>query len=98
MAASWTAAHPPDTQASQQLAWLPTVAVPCLGALHLPASCLMEHFVTPLAVVRQHVTNPGFPQVDRAAHMWIGCAELFGSVPIFTAAVRCCATHLTYAP
>jgi hypothetical protein len=58
----------------------------------------MEHFVTPLAVVRQHVTKPGFPQVDLAAHMVIGCAKVFGIVLIFTAALTCCATHLTYAP
>ena len=74
------------------------MAPPSLGALHLAASGLMEHFNTPLAVVRQQVTKPGFPQVDRAAHMVIGCTKLFGMLLVFTAALACCATHLTYAP
>jgi hypothetical protein len=37
--------------------------------LHRSALDLVEHFVTPFAVVRQQVTNPGLPQVDLAAHL-----------------------------
>jgi len=35
--------------------------------LHAATFRLMLHFVAPLAVVRQQVTNPGRPQVERAA-------------------------------
>jgi hypothetical protein len=62
-------AQPLAVQASQQLAKLPTHADPPFGALHLSALDLVEHFVTPFALVRQHVTNPGLPQVDLAAHL-----------------------------
>ena len=81
-----------DEHASQQLAWSPTRARPPRGALHFAAPCLMEHFVTPFALLRQQVTNPGFPHVDLAAHCTMAPREAFG-LP-FTA----CATHRTYAP
>ncbi|HKA29973.1 MAG TPA: hypothetical protein VKH82_11385 [Candidatus Binatia bacterium] len=58
----------PVGQASQQLETFPTHAVPPLGERHLPASRLMLHFVTPCAVVRQQLTAPSRPQVDRLAH------------------------------
>jgi len=59
--------QPVATHASQQLAWVPTRADPCLGALHCAAPCLIEHVVTPFFFVRQHVTKPDLPQVDLAA-------------------------------
>jgi hypothetical protein len=62
--------------ASQQLAKVLTHAEPFFGALHLSALDFVEHFVTPLALVRQHVTNPGFPQVDRAAHFLSATPQL----------------------
>ena len=59
-------AQPPFVQASQQLAKVPVHALPPCGAWHLPVR-LMEHFVLPW-VVRQHVSKPGLPQVDRDSH------------------------------
>jgi hypothetical protein len=81
-------------QASQQLANVPTHAVPPFGALHLSMPDLVEHFVWPLALVRQQVTNPGLPQVERAAHFTTAPLQLwFASV-----AFACCVAHLTYWP
>src|SRR5436305_1582013 len=77
--------RPPQT-------WSPTRGRPPRGALHFAAPCLMEHFVTPFALLRQQVTNPGFPHVDLAAHRTMAPREAFG-LP-FTA----CATHRTYVP
>jgi hypothetical protein len=63
----------PTRHASQQLEPLPRHAIPLLGARHLPASGLMLHFVTPFAVVRQQLTAPSRPQVDRPAHAHTAC-------------------------
>jgi len=60
----------PAPQDSQQLAPVPTHAWPPLGGLHLSAADLIEHFTLPRRSTRQHVTNPGLPQVDLAAH-WV---------------------------
>jgi len=60
-------AQPPPVHASQQLGRCPAQARPPFGGLHAAAFRLMLHFVTPFAVVRQQVTNPGRPQVDLAA-------------------------------
>jgi len=38
------------------------------GAMHLSGALLVEHLVTPVLLVRQQVTKPGFPQVERDAH------------------------------
>ena len=46
-----------------------THAVPPFCGLHLSVLDFVEHFVTPLAFVRQQVTNPGLPHVDLAAHL-----------------------------
>ena len=43
-------------------------AEPPFGGLHLSELDFVEHDVTPLALVRQQVTNPGLPHVDLAAH------------------------------
>jgi hypothetical protein len=59
----------PPAHASQQLANSPTHDEPSFGALHRSGLDLVEHFVTPFAVVRQQLTNPGLPQVDLAAHL-----------------------------
>ena len=45
----------------------------------------MLHFVWPFAVVRQHVTKPGFPQVDRAAHFTTAPLHCLDSIPLFSA-------------
>ena len=70
------------------------MACPSLGALHWAAPCLIEHFVTPFLFVRQHVTKPGFPQVDLAAHFLMVRARVFDTAAVFAAR----ATHLTYSP
>jgi len=70
--------------ASQQLGRCPTQACPPFGALHRVALALMLHFVTSLAVVRQQVTNPRLPQVDRAAHDFTALLQDLGS-PLSTA-------------
>jgi len=60
-------AQPEAVQASQQLVNCPTQAVPPRGATHLVASRLGRQLVLPAAVIRQHVTKPGLPQMERAA-------------------------------
>src|SRR5205823_3161133 len=60
-------AQPPWTQASQQLANVPTHALPPAGAWHRSALRLMLHRVLPLESVRQHVTDPFRPHAERAA-------------------------------
>ncbi len=60
-------AQPPAPQASQQLVKTPVQTEPPDGARHLLASGLTPQLVLPLAVVRQHVTAPGRPQVEREA-------------------------------
>src|SRR5262249_37618611 len=60
--------QPPAPQLSQQLGTVPAHAVPPWGALHSAALGFTEHFVFPVAVVRQHVTKPEEPQVEFLAH------------------------------
>jgi hypothetical protein len=55
---------------------------------------LIEHFVTPFLLVRQHVTKPDLPQVDLAAHLMMVRARVFDTAAVFAAR----ATHLTYSP
>ena len=62
-------AHPVAVQASQQLACVLTQALPPFGALHAEVWLLVLHLVVPFALVRQHVTADGLPQVDFAAHL-----------------------------
>jgi len=66
-------------QASQQLGSVPTHAEPPFGTLHFDASFFVEHFVLPFEFVRQHVTNPGLPHVDFAAHLTTLPLQFFGS-------------------
>src|SRR5262249_6087008 len=56
------------------------------------------HFVLPFAVVRQHVTKPGFPQVDRAAHLTTADLHCFGNVPLRMALFAICVTQRTNLP
>ena len=53
--------------------------------MQAPELLLVLHFVVPVAVVRQQVTKPGFPQVDRAAQCFTAPLHCFDSVPAFTA-------------
>jgi hypothetical protein len=83
-----TLAQPAVVHASQQLATLPAHACPPLGALHVVALGFTVHRVLPFALVRQHVTLPGFfSQVDLVAHFTIGALHAAGRVPFFTAAL-----------
>ena len=76
----------PASHALQQLGVVPTHACPPFGALHLSALDLVEHFSLPRALMRQHVTNPGFPQVERAAHFLAADPQLgFAKPAAFTA-------------
>jgi hypothetical protein len=87
------AAQPPAAQLSQQLGTVPTQAEPPLGAVHLAALGFTTHFVRPLAVVRQQVTNPALPQVDFLAHPNTAARSAFGRSPLSTAALATWATQ-----
>src|SRR5262245_57680288 len=64
-----------------------THAEPPFGTLQWSPSDFVEHFVTPLALVRQQVTNPDLPQVDLAAHFttaplqlgFVSCSAVFAA-------------------
>ena len=62
-------AQPLSVHASQQLGCVPVQALCPSGAVQCVLSLLVEHLVdvTPcgFVFVRQHVTNPGLPQVER---------------------------------
>src|SRR5262245_594315 len=61
-------AQPLPAQASQQLRAAPMQAVPSGGGRQALASRAILHRVRPLALVRQHDTAPGRPQIEFAAH------------------------------
>jgi hypothetical protein len=75
--------------ASQQLVHVPMV--PCL-AVQCAASGLILH-VVPLAVLRQHVTAFGLPQVEWDAHFFTNPTQLL----LMRAALACCSAQPTYA-
>src|SRR5262245_42848152 len=91
-----TSVQLPALQLSQQLGVVPTHAEPPLGAVHFVWLDFSEHFVAPFAVVRQQVTKPGSPQVDRFAQRTTIARHCFGRLPLFTAAPAICVTHRTY--
>ena len=61
-------AQPVAVHASQQLvnAPSPTHELPPAGSTQRSSLLFVLHFVLPDELVRQHVTNPGLPQVERA--------------------------------
>src|SRR5262245_62498760 len=61
-------AQPLPEQASQQLCAAPMQAVPSRGGRQALASRAILHRVRPPALVRQHDTAPGRPQIEFAAH------------------------------
>jgi hypothetical protein len=80
----WQTKAPPAElgwQESQQLAAAPTHAVPPFGGLHLFSPLLIEQRTLPRRSTRQHVTKPGFPQVERAAHSITAPLHSCGRVP-----------------
>jgi len=85
----------PALQASQQLGTSCTQAAPLLGAVHF-VSALMEHFVAPVAEVRQHETKPDRPHVDWTAHLRTPRLHCLGRLPLATADFATPATHLMY--
>jgi hypothetical protein len=91
-------AQPDSVHASQQLASVPTHADPFFGGVHLVASFFVEHLVLPFTSVRQQVTNPGLPQVERAAHDTTAPLHDLGSSPDVARAFATPRAHLTYWP
>jgi hypothetical protein len=87
----WTgsSAQPPRTHPVQQLANMLVQAVPPVGGWHSPSLDLIEHLVWPLLSVRQQVTAPGRPQVDRSAHSTTFPRQSWGKRCAFA---RCFAT------
>jgi hypothetical protein len=83
----------PAAQLSQQLGMVPTHAEPPFGAVHLAALGFTTHFVLPLAVVRQQVTNPALPQVDFLAHPSTAARHAFGKLPFCAAVLATWATQ-----
>lgn len=55
----------------------------------------MLHLVARFAVVRQQVTKPGFPQVERPAQSSTASLQWLDSVPAFTAAFATRLAQLT---
>jgi len=87
--------EPPGPQASQQLAMVPTQAVPPCGARQDAAARRMLQCVRPFRSVRQHVARPRRPHVDRAAQETTASWHSLRSRPSCTAAFATCATQLT---
>ena len=85
----------PALQASQQLASLPTQALPPGGAVHSPAPPLTLHLVAPSALVRQQVTRPGRPHVERAAQRTAAGRHCGGRRPARASALATRATQST---
>ena len=69
--------------------------VPPFGAVHESASFLIAHVVLLRAVVRWHVTAPGLPHVDFAAHAFTAPWHVFLSSPAATAAFTVAVAHWT---
>jgi hypothetical protein len=82
-------------QESQQLAAAPTHATPAFGGLHLSARLLIEQRTLPRRSTRQHVTKPGLPQVERAAHFITAPLHSCGSAPFSARAFATSPTHFT---
>src|SRR5262245_18706498 len=90
--------HPPAPHASQQLANTPTHALPPSGAVHRPGSRFVLHRGLPPGRVRQQVTAPGLPHVERAAQRLTAPLQDIGSVPAVARALAIPAAHATYVP
>ena len=87
--------QPPLPHASQQLVAEPTHACPPLGALHDDARRLTVHLVAPLAFVRQQVTAPAFPHVERDAQRRTADWHSAGSWWVAARSVATAAAQLT---
>ena len=89
-------AQPFALQASQQLENAPTQALPSRGALQRRSLRLTLQWVFPPAFVRQQVTKPVRPHVDRAAHAITSSLHCLRSVPAVTAFFATVFTHDMY--
>jgi hypothetical protein len=89
-------AQPFALQASQQLENAPMQALPLRGALQRRSRRLMLQWLLPPASVRQQVTKPGRPHVDRAAHAVTSSLHCLRSVPAVTASFATLFTHDRY--
>jgi hypothetical protein len=78
---------PPGPQASQQVGWSLTQALPPIGARQESAFRLTLQRVFPLAKVRQQATNPSFPQADRTAQSTTWSRQADERSPFLTAAL-----------
>jgi len=88
-------AQPPATHASQQLGAFPTHACSPDGGRHLVASDFLVQRVSPRTFVRQQVTKPGRPHVERAAQATTARRHSLDRPPVARATSP---THRTYAP
>jgi hypothetical protein len=79
--------QPLASQASQELAEVPTQALPPRGAVQWSASRAMLARVVPFALVRQHVTVSERPHVELRAHFITLATHVRGRVPSPTAAL-----------
>jgi len=84
-------AQPLGPQASQQLGFVPMVD----GGLQRLGSRLTLQWILPNESVRQQVTAPGFPQVERAAQRTTLPLQVRGSLNASTSAFATCLTHFT---
>jgi hypothetical protein len=90
--------QPVALHASQQLVAVPTHAWPPLGAMHDVARRLTLHLAGLPDFVRQQVTAPGLPQVERAAHLRTADWHWRGSCPVPARMVATAAAQRTYSP
>jgi hypothetical protein len=88
--------QPPDPHASQQLGTEPTHALPPFGARQASAVRFVAHRVTPRRFVRQHVTAPGRPHVERAAQRRTSRRQAAGRSPAATRASAIVVAHRTW--
>jgi len=87
-------AHPLGPHASQQLGFVPIVD----GGLQRVGSRLTLQCTLPSESVRQQVTKPGLPHVERDAQRTTLALQPRGSLAAFTSPCAACDTHFTYWP
>src|SRR5262249_25520207 len=78
---------------SQRLGASPMHMEPPFGGVHAVAFGFTEQVRLPFAVVREHVTKLGRPQVDCLAHFTTSGRQGFGRLPPLAAVLATRATH-----
>jgi hypothetical protein len=89
-------AHAPPVQASQQLVWSLTQALPSAGDVQVPALLRMPHLRPPPTSVRQQATAPARPHVERTAQRTTAPRHWRRSCWAATASCATAATQRTY--